>query len=108
VSFLSLMFSSTFAPHIRLYSILPPKPSMKKLRLLVESDCRYRATLQSDEDFQGVFARNSEWLLDALSSDSFAALADTRRVDHFRTWVEHDANEIIGGFTGVLQRICLH
>ena len=55
--------------------------------------------LSGIEEFQGVFARNSEWLLDALSSDSFAALVDTRRVDHFRRWVEHDANEIISGFT---------
>ena len=56
------------------------------------------AFLRGIEEFQGVFARNAEQLLDLLSSCE-ASLTETCRLNIFRKRVEHDANEIIGTFT---------
>jgi hypothetical protein len=59
---------------------------------------RMGAFVRGIEEFQGVFVRNAEQLLNLLSSCE-ASLAETCRLDIFRQRVVHDANEIIGNFT---------
>ena len=70
------------------------------------------AFLRGIEEFQGVFARNAEQLLNLLSSCE-ASLTETSPLDIFRKRVEHDANEIIGTFTACCialnpQKVGLH